>query len=84
MASADVQRTDNSALAEGEQRQLVDSLRKAVNASAWQFVGKVQDLRKKRCTKLHSMEKCEDDIGVFFVPPDRFFAMDATCPHEGG
>ncbi|XP_026992848.2 uncharacterized protein si:ch73-314g15.3 [Tachysurus fulvidraco] len=66
---------------EGFEQDLVEALRDVVKAGSWQCVGDAERF-KSPCTKLFS----EDGENVVVVRTDdgRFWAMDSSCPHEGG
>ncbi|KAI5626218.1 hypothetical protein C0J50_14208 [Silurus asotus] len=63
------------------EQDLVDALRDVVKAGSWQCVGKAAKF-KSPCTKLYS----EDGEHIVLVRTEdgRFWAMDSSCPHEGG
>ena len=67
---------------EEDRLRLLENLRTAVNATNWQPLGKVDALSAKRCTKFYSKQSGQDDLALFYHH-DKFYAMDATCPHEG-
>ncbi|XP_076854768.1 uncharacterized protein HI_0077 [Brachyhypopomus gauderio] len=60
---------------------LVEALKDVVKARNWQCVGDAFKF-KTPCTKLYS----EDGQHIVLVRTDdgRFWAMDSSCPHEGG
>ncbi|KAL4613257.1 hypothetical protein GN956_G22579 [Arapaima gigas] len=60
---------------------LVNALREIVSDGSWQYVGEKSQF-KSPCTKLYA----EDGEHVVLVrmEDDRFWAMDSSCPHEGG
>ncbi|KAJ8247471.1 hypothetical protein GJAV_G00246820 [Gymnothorax javanicus] len=60
---------------------LVNALREIVNSSNWQCVGATCDF-KSQCTKLYSEDG--EHIVLVHAENDRFWAMDSSCPHEGG
>ncbi|XP_026873479.2 uncharacterized protein HI_0077 [Electrophorus electricus] len=60
---------------------LVEALKDVVRARNWQCIGDASKF-KTPCTKLYS----EDGQHIVLVRSDdgRFWAMDSSCPHEGG
>ncbi|XP_062845974.1 uncharacterized protein HI_0077 [Trichomycterus rosablanca] len=60
---------------------LVEALRDVVKAGNWQCVGETSTF-KSPCTKLYS----DDGEHIVLIQTDdrRFWAMDSSCPHEGG
>ncbi|KAB5525897.1 hypothetical protein PHYPO_G00145520 [Pangasianodon hypophthalmus] len=63
------------------EQDLVEALRDVVKAGSWQCVGEAAKF-KAPCTKLYS----EDGEHIVLVRTEdgRFWAMDSSCPHEGG
>ncbi|KAM9312711.1 putative protein-like [Gastrophryne carolinensis] len=65
---------------EGFPQELVSALKEVVTNSGWQCVGDKERFRSP-CTKLYS----EDGEHLVLVNADgKFYAMDSSCPHEGG
>ncbi|XP_071942095.1 uncharacterized protein HI_0077-like [Antedon mediterranea] len=62
---------------------LVSALKVVVEQTNWQLVGSVDVLKQKKCNRF-STEDDEDIMVVYYKQENRFYAMDATCPHEGG
>ncbi|XP_036400365.1 uncharacterized protein HI_0077 [Megalops cyprinoides] len=60
---------------------LVNALREIVNSSNWQCLGKKSNF-KSQCTKVYSEDG--EHIVLIRTEDDRFWAMDSSCPHEGG
>lgn len=60
---------------------LVAALREIVKDGNWQCVGKKCDFDSP-CTKLYSADG--EHIVLVHTEDDRFWAMDSSCPHEGG
>ncbi|CDQ61452.1 unnamed protein product [Oncorhynchus mykiss] len=60
---------------------LVAALREIVKDRNWQCVGKKCDFDSP-CTKLYSEDG--EHIVLVHTEDDRFWAMDSSCPHEGG
>ncbi|XP_072174054.1 uncharacterized protein HI_0077-like [Diadema setosum] len=63
-------------------QELVNELRDVVENCRWQRVGTADDLQRRTCTRI--MSEDGEDIVLVHIPPDHFFAMDASCPHAGG
>ncbi|XP_041460558.1 uncharacterized protein LOC121411775 [Lytechinus variegatus] len=63
-------------------KSLVDELRDVVVKCRWQFLGHRREFQGKRCTRIFS--KDGEDVVLVYLPPDRFYAMDVSCPHAGG
>lgn len=61
---------------------LVTALKEVVESHRWQCIGDVESFKRKKCTRLCSEDG--EDMVIVYVAPDRFFAMDASCPHAGG
>lgn len=60
---------------------LVSALREVVKVGNWQCVGKKFDF-DSTCTKLFSEDG--EHLVLVHTEDDRFWAMDSSCPHEGG
>lgn len=60
---------------------LVAALREIVKDGNWQCVGEKQNFNQT-CTKLYSEDG--EHIALVHTEDDRFWAMDSSCPHEGG
>ncbi|XP_043101418.1 uncharacterized protein HI_0077-like isoform X2 [Puntigrus tetrazona] len=62
-------------------KDLVDALKDIVKAGNWQCVGDKSKF-KSPCTKFY----CDDGEHIVLVhtKDDKFWAMDSSCPHEGG
>ncbi|KAM6980220.1 uncharacterized protein FYW47_019370 [Aplochiton taeniatus] len=60
---------------------LVSALREVVKDGNWQCVGKKFDF-DSTCTKLFSEDG--EHLVLVHTEDDRFWAMDSSCPHEGG
>ncbi|XP_030622513.1 uncharacterized protein LOC115805944 [Chanos chanos] len=60
---------------------LVEALKEIVRSGNWQCVGSKSKF-KSPCTKLYSDDG--EDIVLVHTEDDRFWAMDSSCPHEGG
>ncbi|KAJ8340332.1 hypothetical protein SKAU_G00349650 [Synaphobranchus kaupii] len=60
---------------------LVNALREIVNGSNWQCVGTASNF-KSQCTKIYSEDG--EHIVLVHTNNDRYWAMDSSCPHEGG
>eukprot|EP00057_Strongylocentrotus_purpuratus_P002391 XP_003724428.1 PREDICTED: Rieske domain-containing protein [Strongylocentrotus purpuratus] len=71
-----------AALDEDYERSLVDELRDVVVKCRWQCLGHKQEFQEKTCTRIFSIDG--EDVVLVYLPPDRFYAMDVTCPHAGG
>ncbi|XP_033126205.1 uncharacterized protein HI_0077-like [Anneissia japonica] len=65
------------------ERDLVSALKDVVEQTNWQLLGSVDFLKQKICNRF-STEDGEDVMVVFHKEKNKFYAMDATCPHEGG
>ena len=71
---------------------LLSALSEIVNDTKWHNVGKCADLKASRVTKLYpdieeddDMVIQPDDIALFYIEEEeKFYAMDCSCPHEGG
>ncbi|XP_051558799.1 uncharacterized protein HI_0077 isoform X2 [Myxocyprinus asiaticus] len=63
------------------EKDLVDALKDIVKAGNWQCVGDKSKF-KSPCTKLYSDDG--EHIVLVHTEDDRFWAMDSSCPHEGG
>ncbi|XP_051991008.1 uncharacterized protein HI_0077 isoform X2 [Xyrauchen texanus] len=63
------------------EKDLVDALKDIVKAGNWQCVGDKSNF-KSPCTKLYSEDG--EHIVLVHTEDDRFWAMDSSCPHEGG
>ncbi|XP_060768067.1 uncharacterized protein si:ch73-314g15.3 [Neoarius graeffei] len=63
------------------EQDLVEALRDVVKAGSWQCVGEAAKF-KSQCTKLYSDDG--EHIVVVRTEDGRFWAMDSSCPHEGG
>ncbi|XP_053348320.1 uncharacterized protein HI_0077 [Clarias gariepinus] len=63
------------------EQDLVEALKDVVKAGSWQCVGEAARF-KSPCTKFYS----EDGEHIVLVRTEdgRFWAMDSSCPHEGG
>ncbi|XP_071825940.1 uncharacterized protein HI_0077-like [Apostichopus japonicus] len=61
---------------------LVTALKEVVDSNRWQCIGTVENFKAKKCTRISSEDG--EDMVIVFVSPDKFFAMDASCPHAGG
>ncbi|XP_072020752.1 uncharacterized protein [Amphiura filiformis] len=59
---------------------LVSALKEVIDCSKWFCVGEAKYL--KTCTRLYAEDG--EDVVLIHVPPNQYFAMDASCPHEGG
>uniref|UniRef100_A0A6I8R635 Rieske domain-containing protein n=1 Tax=Xenopus tropicalis TaxID=8364 RepID=A0A6I8R635_XENTR len=66
---------------EGFQEELVSALREVVSNSHWQCVGEKRSF-KATCTKLFSEDG--EHLVLIHTTDDKFYAMDSSCPHEGG
>ncbi|KAI1889738.1 hypothetical protein AGOR_G00166030 [Albula goreensis] len=60
---------------------LVNALREIVNSTNWQCVGTTSHF-KSQCTKLYSEDG--QHIVLVHADNDKYWAMDSSCPHEGG
>ncbi|KAG5849068.1 uncharacterized protein HI_0077 [Anguilla anguilla] len=60
---------------------LVNALREIVKGSNWQCVGTTCNF-KSQCTKLYSEDG--EHIVLVHAENDGYWAMDSSCPHEGG
>uniref|UniRef100_A0A3P8ZD77 Rieske domain-containing protein n=1 Tax=Esox lucius TaxID=8010 RepID=A0A3P8ZD77_ESOLU len=63
------------------EEELVAALREIVKDGNWQYVGNKCDFHST-CTKLYSEDG--EHIVLVHTEDDRFWAMDSSCPHEGG
>ncbi|XP_056608748.1 uncharacterized protein HI_0077 isoform X1 [Triplophysa dalaica] len=63
------------------EKDLVDALTDIVKAGNWQCVGDKSKF-KSPCTKLYSDDG--EHIVLVHTDDDTFWAMDSSCPHEGG
>ncbi|XP_057197456.1 uncharacterized protein HI_0077 isoform X2 [Triplophysa rosa] len=63
------------------EKDLVDALKDIVKAGNWQCVGDKSKF-KSPCTKLYSDDG--EHIVLVHTEDDTFWAMDSSCPHEGG
>ncbi|KAJ8036135.1 Rieske domain-containing protein [Holothuria leucospilota] len=61
---------------------LVKALKEVVDSNRWQNIGAAEKFKTKKCTRLLSEDG--EDMVIVFVAPDKFYAMDASCPHAGG
>uniref|UniRef100_A0A8C5ME00 Rieske domain-containing protein n=1 Tax=Leptobrachium leishanense TaxID=445787 RepID=A0A8C5ME00_9ANUR len=66
---------------EGFREDLVTALKEVVSNTNWQCVGEKERF-KSPCTKLYSEDG--EDVILIHTENDKFYAMDAACPHEGG
>ncbi|KAG8440756.1 hypothetical protein GDO86_006482 [Hymenochirus boettgeri] len=66
---------------EGIREDLVSALKEVVINSNWQCVGKKESF-KATCTKFYSEDG--EHIVLIHTDEDKFYAMDSSCPHEGG
>ena len=69
--------------------ELLDALNEIICDTKWQLIGTTDVLSKRICTKLFvDMEEDEmgiqpDDVVLICVEGKEYYAMDASCPHEG-
>ncbi|KAF4111110.1 uncharacterized protein HI_0077 isoform X2 [Onychostoma macrolepis] len=63
------------------EKDLVDALKDIVEAGNWQCVGDKSKF-KSLCTKFYSDDG--EHIVLVHTKDDQFWAMDSSCPHEGG
>ncbi|KAK2913829.1 hypothetical protein QQF64_030379 [Cirrhinus molitorella] len=63
------------------EKDLVDALKDIVKAGNWQCVGDKSKF-KSPCTKFYSDDG--EHIVLVHTKDDQFWAMDSSCPHEGG
>lgn len=70
---------------------LLSALRSIVNDVKWNEIGSVQELKKNKVTKLYpNLEEDDDmviqadDIILFYINDNEFYAIDCSCPHAGG
>ncbi|TRY56640.1 hypothetical protein DNTS_011047 [Danionella cerebrum] len=63
------------------EKDLVDALKDIVKAGSWQCVGDKSQF-KSLCTKFYSDDG--EHIVLVHTEDDKFWAMDSSCPHEGG
>uniref|UniRef100_A0A673KJM3 Rieske domain-containing protein n=1 Tax=Sinocyclocheilus rhinocerous TaxID=307959 RepID=A0A673KJM3_9TELE len=63
------------------EKDLVDALKDVVEAGNWQCVGDKSKF-KSPCTKFYSDDG--EHIVLVHTKDDQFWAMDSSCPHEGG
>ena len=70
---------------------LLAALSEIVNDTKWHNVGNITDLKMNKVTKLYpdiedddDMVIQPDDIALFYIEDGTFYAMDCSCPHEGG
>ena len=68
---------------------LLDALNEIVCDTKWQLIGTTDVLSKHICTKLF-VDTEEDEMGIqpddvllICVKGKEYYAMDASCPHEG-
>ena len=71
-----------------DEGKLTLALKEFVTDVKWQCLGKVSDFTELKCVTFYAVKDdpadLQDDIAVFCFPPNRFYAIDCTCPHEGG
>ena len=77
----------------GFSNELINAIDEIINDAKWQKIGKVDELSEKKNFILYpDLEECNgeeselvqiDDIVVFCVGNDEFYAIDCACPHEG-
>ena len=71
-------------------RELLSALTEIVNDTKWQCIGNADELSKRKCTKFYTIPDGDDaiqqpdDVAVFYVSSGQFYAIDSSCPHEGG
>lgn len=63
------------------EKDLVDALKDIVEAGNWQCVGEKSTF-KSPCTKFYSDDG--EHIVLVHTKDNKFWAMDSSCPHEGG
>ncbi|XP_055059812.1 uncharacterized protein [Misgurnus anguillicaudatus] len=63
------------------EKDLIDALKDVVKAGNWQCVGDKSQF-KSSCTKLYSDDG--EHVVLVHTNDDQFWAMDSSCPHEGG
>lgn len=70
-------------------KDLISALNEIVVDTKWQKIGEVSKLEKMKCIKLYpdvnddDMAVQLDDIVIFCVGENEFYAIDCSCPHEG-
>ncbi|XP_007246969.3 uncharacterized protein HI_0077 [Astyanax mexicanus] len=76
-----LKRSFSGSLMEHFEEDLVEALKDVVKAGSWQCVGDAGKL-KSPCTKFYA----DDGEHIVLVHTDdgRYWAMDSSCPHEGG
>ncbi|XP_038044262.1 uncharacterized protein HI_0077-like [Patiria miniata] len=67
----------------GFEASLVTALKEVVDISRWRCVGHTDLYKGKTCTRLYSLGQ-EEDVVIVRLAPDKFYALGADCPHEGG
>lgn len=70
-------------------KDLLDALNEIICDTKWQLIGTTDVLSKRICTKLFVDTQDDergiqpDDVVLVYVEGKEYYAMDASCPHEG-
>jgi len=72
-------------------KELLSALNEFVVDTKWQLIGSIDELKQRACTRLYvdteddELSMHPDDVLLISVNNgNEFYAMDCSCPHEGG
>uniref|UniRef100_H2ZIW8 Rieske domain-containing protein n=1 Tax=Ciona savignyi TaxID=51511 RepID=H2ZIW8_CIOSA len=75
-------------MSQDHDRRLLDAGKKNLNQTqmkpkVWQFIGFKSIIETAMCQRVYASTCKKEDVALFFVR-NKFYAINATCPHVGG